>query len=390
MRKVGPRLWLGLLALLLLGSLLGSLVVGERSIGATRVVSILVAGPIAGQALPKPPEAAWPTLDGAAAPRIADLAELERSRAAAIDRFIVWELRLPRAIGAALVGAALALSGAVMQALFRNPLADPGLVGVSAGGAGGAMAYLLLVVSVGRWVSTEADVAAWWVAAMVNHPAARVALPMLGSIAVSWLVYRLSQVRGQTDIATLLLTGLAVNALVGALIGYGVFLAQAETIRDFAFWSLGSLQRLDQSAAGLLAVAVGLLGVMLSFFWRRLNLLLLGEREARHLGVDVETTRRWLIFASAGVVGLAVSLTGMIGFIGLMTPHLCRMVLGPDHRWLLPAAGLLGAAILVLADVAARSWASPSELPVGILTATLGAPFFLFLLARRQRQHDCG
>lgn len=286
-----------------------------------------------------------------------------------VNAMIVRSIRLPRAVGGALVGVALALCGAVMQAIFRNPLADPGLIGVSAGGAVGAIIFIVFGAAV---IPTNAEA--------LRH-GGLIVFPMAGSALTTLLVYKLSQINGRTHVSTLLLTGLAINALVGALIGYAVYLANDDQLRGFTFWSLGSLARLNWELIGVLAPITVAVAVYAGTFCRRLNLLLLGESEALHLGVDVEKTRRHLIFASAAVVGLTVSLCGMIGFVGLITPHLCRLVLGPDHRVLLPASALLGASLLVASDLLARMAIAYSELPVGIVTATVGAPFFLYLIS---------
>lgn len=324
------------LGLLLLAILAASSALGDKAIGPATVAQALVGAEPAG---------------------------------AEIDAMIVRSIRLPRAVGGALVGAALALCGAVMQAIFRNPLADPGLIGVSAGGAIGAIVFI---------VFGAALVPAGWTLLLNGG---MIVFPMAGSALVTILVYKLSQINGRTHVSTLLLTGLAVNALVGAAIGYAVYLASDDQLRGFTFWSLGSLARLDWELVGVLGPLVLAMAFFAGSFSRRLNLLLLGESEALHLGVDVEATRRKLIFATAAVVGLTVSLCGMIGFVGLITPHLCRLVLGPDHRLLLPASALLGASLLVAADLLARTAIQYSELPVGVVTATIGAPFFLYLIA---------
>lgn len=333
-----PRFVFPLLIAVLGVALLLSIFVGEQSISPGKVLRLL-----------------WPWSD-----------------AGGVEAVIVRELRLPRALGAALVGAALALAGAVMQGIFRNPLADPGLIGVSAGGAVGAVLFLVfggMLLGEQLWL----------------RQAGLTLFPIIGGIGATLLVYRLAQVEGRTHAATLLLIGVAVNAFAGAVVGYAVYFAPLGAVRDFAFWSLGSLDRLGWPQVWwllvglmlLLAISIPLRGVM--------NLLLLGESEALHLGVPVERIRRRLIFASAGAVGLTVAFAGTIGFVGLVVPHLCRLVLGPDHRILLPAAALSGAALLTLADVAAGSLLGVAELPIGILTATLGAPFFVWLIARSKR-----
>lgn len=281
-------------------------------------------------------------------------------------RYILTELRAPRALVAALVGGGLAVAGAAMQGLFRNPLADPGLVGVSSGAALGAALAIAL------------DVRAPGVPAAIAQPA----LAFAGGLAATWLVYRLARVRGQTSVVGLLLAGIAVGALAGAAIGLLGYLADDRQLRDLSLWLLGGLGGASRDVAALLLPAVALACGLL---WRRareLDALLLGEAEAFHLGVDVERLRRRVVAEVALAVGVCVAFTGMIGFVGLLVPHLLRGLVGPRHRVLLPAAALGGAALLLLADAAARTVLAPAELPVGIVTALLGAPVFLGLLAR--------
>lgn len=293
-----------------------------------------------------------------------------------VDLMIVRDIRLPRVIVAVLVGGALAVSGAVMQAIFRNPLADPGLVGVSAGGALGAVVFIVM----GGWLIP----ATWlWV-----HKWGLTLFPMFGGVGVTFLVYYISRVNRRTNVVTMLLTGIAVNALVGAVIGYSVYMSDDNQLRDFTFWSLGSLAHANWTMLIFLCPLVALLIAFVSFYPRELNLLLLGEAEAVHLGVNVERTRRRLIFATAAVVGLTVALCGMIGFVGLVTPHLCRLLLGPDHRSLLPASVMLGGVLLGLSDLLARIAINYSELPVGVVTATIGAPFFLYLIVLSKRNQS--
>ncbi|HBR94257.1 MAG TPA: hypothetical protein DEA90_08840 [Opitutae bacterium] len=292
----------------------------------------------------------------------------------AINGIIVRDIRVPRILTAVLVGATLAIAGAVLQAIFRNPLADPGLIGVSAGGAAGAISFIVF----GSWL-----IPASW---PLLHEIGISLFPMAGGIGVTLLVYRLALHEGRIHVTTMLLIGLAMNALVGALIGYAVFFSNDDQLRDYTFWSLGSLARANWNVLSWLAPIIVLLISALLRYRRQLNLLLLGEYEAVHLGLNVEKLRRRLILFTAGGVGLTVALCGMIGFVGLITPHLCRLMLGPDHRWLLPASALMGATTLVIADLLARISIQYSELPVGVLTATVGAPFFLYLIVRAKRR----
>lgn len=281
-------------------------------------------------------------------------------------RYVLTVLRLPRAIVATAVGAGLALAGAAMQGLFRNPLADPGLVGVSAGAALGAA------------VAIAFDLQVPGLPAGLAQPV----LAFAGGLSATWLVHRLARVRGRTSVVGLLLAGIAVGALAGAAIGLLGYLADDRQLRDLSLWLLGGLGGATQDVALVLVPCVALAGGLLWRRARQLDALLLGEAEAFHLGVDVERLRRRVIAEVALAVGVCVAFTGMIGFVGLVVPHLLRGLVGPRHRALLPAAALGGAALLLVADAAARTVLAPAELPVGILTAMLGAPVFLALLAR--------
>lgn len=285
---------------------------------------------------------------------------------------IIGQIRLPRALLGFSVGAVLALSGVAMQGLFRNPLADPGLVGVSSGAALGAA-----VTIVGGELA--GGIPPWLEPYLLSFSA------FAGGLGVTALVYRLGRREGRTHVATMLLAGIALTALAGAVIGLFTYLADDATLRTLTFWNLGSLNGASYARLWpLLLVTVAVV------FWlpkraRALNALLLGESEARHLGFDVERLKRELVFCTALGVGAAVAAAGMIGFVGLVVPHLMRLVIGPDHRLLLPAAALAGGSLLLFADLLARLMLAPAELPIGIVTALLGAPFFLYLLLRGRR-----
>ncbi len=285
---------------------------------------------------------------------------------------VLLYIRLPRVLMALLAGGALGVSGAALQGLFRNPLADPGLVGVSGGAALAAVMALVL----GPAVLGEV-----WTAL---QPGGLALAAFAGGMAATLAVYRIATREGRTGVATLLLAGIAVGATAGAGTGLMLFLADDQQLRDITFWSLGSLggatwHNLPIAAPLFLIAFVGLLRLS-----RPLNALLLGEAEAFHLGVNVERAKRQAVVLTALGVGAAVAVCGVIGFVGLVVPHLVRLVAGPDHRVLLPASALLGALLLLLADVFARTIAAPAELPVGIVTAAVGAPFFLWLLVRER------
>ncbi|EGQ9305877.1 iron ABC transporter permease [Vibrio parahaemolyticus] len=287
-------------------------------------------------------------------------------------QLVINEIRLPRTILCMFIGAILAICGVVMQGLFRNPLAEPGIIGVSAGAAlGGAFAIVVFAEF------------------SQNHPQLMnlAALPLfafLGGALTTVLVYWLGTNKFGTSVTIMLLAGVAISALSGAAIGFLNFSADDQMLRDLTLWSMGSLAGANWAGIGLSSVT---LVVLLFWFHKKamsLNALLLGESEARHLGVPVQKLKRQLILLSAVGVGVTVSICGAIGFIGLVIPHLGRMLAGPDHRTLLPISALLGALLLTCADMIARVLLAPAELPVGIVTALIGAPFFIYLLFQQR------
>lgn len=285
---------------------------------------------------------------------------------------VILNIRLPRTLLAMTIGAALALSGAVMQGLFRNPLADPGLVGVSAGAALAAGATIVL----GEAMFTP------WIGQLPFF-----LLPVgafFGGLISTLLLYAIATRQGRTSIATMLLAGIALGALAGAMSGFLAYLSDDRQLRDLTFWSLGSFG--GASWTKLMAVAPILLPLMIAapFLARGLNGLALGEAEAFHLGLNVQRIKAAAILLVAFAVGASVAVAGMIGFVGIVVPHLVRLLLGPNHRTLLPASAIGGAILLLGADILARTLVSPAELPIGIITAAIGAPFFLWLLLRRQ------
>jgi len=284
---------------------------------------------------------------------------------------ILAQIRLPRTLLGCAAGAVLALCGVAMQGLFRNPLADPGLVGVSSGAALGAAVAIVgstfIPTLPARWEPYLLSVFAF-----------------AGGLGVTVLVYRLGRRGGQTHVATMLLAGIALTALAGAVVGLFSYLADDRTLRSLTFWNLGSLNGASYARLWPLLLITIAVALWLPRRAKALNALLLGESEARHLGFDVERVKRELVVCTALGVGAAVAAAGLIGFIGLVVPHLMRLLVGPDHRLLLPASALAGGSLLLLADVAARLVIAPAELPIGIVTALLGAPFFLYLLLRER------
>jgi iron complex transport system permease protein len=280
---------------------------------------------------------------------------------------ILFQLRIPRVLLAAVVGSALAAAGAVFQALFRNPLADPAIIGVSSGAALGAIAAIL--VTGGAF------------AGGLVVPA----VAFLGALAAGLLVYRLARVGPAVQVATLLLAGIAVAALISAIMAL-VLTYSGERMRSIYFWLLGGLSARGWESLAA-AAPLAALGVAAALGTAgNLNLMALGEERAAQLGLEVERFKRVALATGALLTGAAVAVAGVIGFVGLMTPHLLRLILGADHRRLLPASVLGGAVFMVLADLAARTLRAPEEIPVGAVTALLGGPFFLYLLRRQRRE----
>jgi iron complex transport system permease protein len=296
----------------------------------------------------------------------ADAATLAR------DQLVLWSIRLPRIAIAVVIGALLAASGAIMQGLFRNPLADPALVGVA---SGGALAAATTIVLGDRLLA----------ATQITLPFGTLPFAaFIGSLVTALVLQRISAHEGRTSVAVFLLGGLALAALANAGIGFLVFVADDRQLRDITFWLLGSLSGATwpKAATILPIVVLGLSAIPL--IARGLDVLALGESEAFHSGVDVERLKKICIVLVSAMTGAAVSICGVVGFVGIVVPHLLWLVIGPGHRLLLPASALLGAILMIAADTMARVLAAPAEVPVGILTAAFGAPFFLYILLRQR------
>lgn len=281
---------------------------------------------------------------------------------------VFYNIRLPRLLLGLAAGAGLGMAGALMQGLFRNPLADPGLVGVSGGAALAAATSIVL----GSWWFPELPRAlgSWTLVTMAFG----------GALLVTALVYALAQSEGGTRVGLMLLAGVAINALAGAGLGLLSFIATDEQLRNVQFWLLGSLGGARWSAV-MLVSAIILIAITIGFTLAKpLNAITLGEAQAVLMGVNVERVKRTAVLATVLAVGVVTATTGIIGFIGLVAPHAVRLLAGPDQRVVLPGSALLGAALVLGADVVARTVASPAELPLGVLTAFVGVPFFLLLL----------
>ena len=334
-RRRRARQLLVILAALLPLALLTGLANGAVSLGPAQVLQALLAGTDGGQAA-----------------------------------MIVQQIRLPRVLLAAVMGATLAMSGAAMQGLFRNPLADPSLIGVTAGASLGAS---LLIVLGGGLLQGFVGLTLVSVGAFIG-----------GVIAVL-LVYRLASSENGTSVATMLLAGIAITALAGAVGSLLEFFTDNERLRQISLWKMGGLDAASLPRLALASLVSGAVLLALPRYALALNTLLLGESEARHLGIDVDRTKLALIGWVAVGVGTSVALVGTIAFVGLVIPHVVRLWIGPDHRYLLPASALAGAILLVVADTLSRVVLAPTELPVGIITALIGVPFFISLLRQRHQ-----
>ncbi|MFB6132294.1 MAG: vitamin B12 ABC transporter permease BtuC [Halanaeroarchaeum sp.] len=351
--------WIAALLALLVATVLTSATIGPVAVSPSTTAKILLDAVV----VPTSVTLGWPTghpgLLGVVIPTVAvDYAPLVTFAVEDTSRIIVLDIRLPRIVLGALVGFALAGAGAVMQGFFRNPMADPSIIGVSSGAAVGAVATMVLPIGIGL------------------HAAA-----FLTGLATAFAVYLIASEGGRTPVATLLLAGVAVQTFLGAVISY-LLVHSGESLQQAVFWLMGHLHNATWAEVRVTAIAIPPLFVGLLWYAADLNVLLLGEEDARTLGIEVERTRRMLLALSSLLTATAVAVAGVIGFVGLIVPHVMRLLVGPDHRLLLPTSALAGAAFLVATDTVARAGAA--ELPVGIVTAALGAPFFLYLLRRRE------
>ncbi len=285
------------------------------------------------------------------------------------QQVIVWLIRTPRVIVAALVGAALAMAGAQMQGLFQNPLASPDIVGTSSGGALGA------VIALATGLASRS---------LFYLPI----FAFLGAFLALFTVYALATRRGSTPVATLLLAGVALNALIGAMTSFVITVAwvEYEVAREIIFWLMGGLDSRTWTHVWIALPSIMVGSVIALFYTRELDILLMGQETAYSLGVEVEQVKRIVLTSAALLTGAAVAVSGVIGFVGLIIPHIVRLISGPKHRSLVPASALTGATFLILADLLARTLHRPEEIRLGILTAAFGAPFFLYLLLRPRRE----
>ena len=280
---------------------------------------------------------------------------------------VLLTIRLPRVLLSVVVGAALAVSGAALQGLFRNPLADPGLIGIS---SGAALAVAMVIVLAGP-LSGLFGLYGLAVAAFC------------GGFATCVLIFRITRLTGGFSVTYMLLAGIAINAIAGAGTGFLTYLSDDQQLRALSFWTMGSLGGALWPAVAVVATVTVPATLVLVRHAGDINILLLGEDEARHLGIDADRLKRIIVVCAALSVGAAVAVSGIIGFVGLVVPHLVRLTIGPDHRLLIPASAVLGGILLLVADTCARTVVAPAEMPVGILTSLIGGPFFLWLLFKQ-------
>jgi iron complex transport system permease protein len=310
--------------------------------------------------------AGWSLLSGAVSLGIGEVLSALFSPATASTRdvSILWSVRMPRTALAILVGASLGITGAIMQGLFRNALADPGLTGVSAGAALGAVGMIV----VGQTLLG--------VAASYLLPVAA----FLGGLLVTLFLYAIATRGGRTSVSLMLLGGIAVAALAMSVTGLLIFISSEQQLRELTFWSMGSLSGASWTKVASLLACWALAIPFLPLLVKTLDRFALGEAEAGYMGVNVERSKLVAIVLTALLTGCAVAMSGVIGFVGLIVPHLLRLGIGPSHKALLPLSALLGAMLMLIADLVARSVAAPAELPIGIITAALGGPVFLWML----------
>lgn len=289
---------------------------------------------------------------------------------------VLYTIRVPRILMTLLIGASLGISGACLQGLFRNPLVEPSLIGVSSGSAAAVVAIIVF----GGVLSIPTSGLA--------HDVVLSIAAFMGGLGTTFLVLKLSNKGGRTNIAVLILIGVAVNATAGAIIGLAIFYADENQLRTFTFWTLGDLGGATWNKLTIAVPLLTLSNALLLLFSKSLNAMTLGEAEAFHLGVDTEKTKRNIILLSALNVGVSVSMAGMIGFVGLVVPHVIRVSFFPDNKLVLPASILVGASLLIFSDIIARTVVSPAELPIGVVTALIGAPFFVVLLINAHRKNE--
>ena len=289
---------------------------------------------------------------------------------------VLIDIRIPRALSALVIGAALGLSGALTQALFRNPLADPALLGVTSGAAL-AIAILMVFAPVLNTLMVSFEEVQYWL-----YPG----VAFLGALCMSQILLLLSRVMSLVAMSSLLLCGLALNALASAVIGLCIYFSDDQQLRSFTFWTLGSLAGVSWQALWILMIGLLIGSVTVFSLAPKFNALAMGDGVAKHLGVQLPQVKVITIFCIALLCGVSVAMSGAIGFISLIAPQIVRVIFGSDHRIVLPLSMLTGAVLLIIADILAKNLASPTEMPVGIFTALIGAPYFLYLLNKKSHR----
>ncbi|MEO0898047.1 MAG: iron ABC transporter permease [Bacteroidota bacterium] len=307
---------------------------------------------------------------------IGDVLNALMGQGTASENFLILQIRLPRILLTALTGMGLAISGAAIQGVFRNPLADQTLIGVT---SGASLFAVLAIVLMGTFLAEIAEVLKQSTVAL---------FAFTGGFLTTYLVYFLSREQGRTNVMTMLLAGIAISAFAAAISGVFIYMSDDQQLRDITFWTMGSFSGAGWVHVGIAAPIMILGCLFLTRYSRALNAFLLGEKEAMYLGFDVEKVKSRAIFFTALMIGVCTSMCGLIGFVGLVVPHFLRLLQGPDNRYLLIGSALSGAIFLVWTDTLARTIIAPGELPIGILTASIGAPFFLWLLINRQQENE--
>ena len=293
-----------------------------------------------------------------------------------IQETVLINIRFPRIFLAILVGVGLATSGAILQGLFRNPLIDPGFIGVSSGAAVGAMIAIMF-----------SGFFAFFIPSFL-YPFILPILAILGSFLTTIIVYKMSKIFNKTNILAMLLSGIAVNALAGAFIGLFVSISNDVQLRTFTFWTLGGLDNANWFI--LLITSIFILFPFIFVYKKKseLDIFMLGDAEASNLGLKVEKLKKTIVVISSIMVGISVAFCGMIGFVGLVTPHLVRLFIGPNHKNLISGSALLGAILLTLSDLIAKTIIAPAQLPIGVVTSAIGAPFFVWLIINQKRRFN--
>lgn len=289
------------------------------------------------------------------------------------DYFVFFEIRLPRIVMAILIGSALAVSGTCLQGMFKNPLATPSLIGVT---SGASLFAALTIVLGSHFQSVFPEVIQYSLISI---------MAFTGAILTMTFVYRMSTIRQRTNVVVMLLAGVAISALAGAITGFLTYLTKEEQLRDLTFWTLGSLGGATWLKNGVLVVVISISYFYLMNKGKALNAMMLGEEDAAHLGIPVEKIKRQIIILTALLVGVCVSFSGVIGFVGLIVPYILRLIFQSDYQIILPLSAVLGSILLLIADTVSRTIVAPSELPIGVLTAFIGAPVFIAILFRYKK-----